>query len=113
MTKDNGWVQLSVLLTFNRLKSLSSEADVIIKALKKSDAGLVEISEDETKLRRSPANPLPEFNDEYKQELNERTVHLKGFPEDASLEDITQFCSQYGKVLSIEMRRTKEKKFKV
>lgn len=41
--KDDGWVTLKTLLTFNRLKSLSEEAEAIITALKKSSNDLLEV----------------------------------------------------------------------
>ena len=101
-------------MTFKRLNALSGDKEVIVKALRKSSSNLLEISECETKLRRNPEKPLPEINDEYTQELNERTLHLKGFPTDAKLDDIMEFCRQYGTVENIEMRRhMKSKTFKV
>ncbi|CAG2177502.1 unnamed protein product [Oppiella nova] len=111
--KDDGWVTFEILLTFKRLNALSGDKEVIVKALRKSSSNLLEISECETKLRRNPEKPLPEINDEYTQELNERTLHLKGFPTDAKLDDIMEFCRQYGTVENIEMRRhMKTKTFK-
>ena len=48
------WVDLSVLLTFKRLQSMSSDPSVIAAAILKSTEGLVEVSEDKLKLRRHP-----------------------------------------------------------
>lgn len=70
---DNGWVDLKVLLTFNRLSSLTTEPEVIIKALKKSENGVVEISEDEKKIRRSTDKPMPEFTEELRKGFMDRT----------------------------------------
>lgn len=53
---EGGWVELAVLLTFKRLKSMSDDASVIVAAVQKSSAGLVEVSEDKLKLRRHPDN---------------------------------------------------------
>ncbi|RWS04988.1 lupus La protein-like protein, partial [Dinothrombium tinctorium] len=110
--KDDGWVPFDVLLTFNRLKALTQSAAEIVDAFRKSKSDLIEISEDETKIRRNVAKPLPEMTEDYKKNLNLRTVHLKGFPSDANYDDIYEFCSLYGQVESLEMRRTKDKKFK-
>lgn len=41
--KDEGWVPLSVLLTFNRLKAMSEDSSVILKALSKSPNDLLEV----------------------------------------------------------------------
>lgn len=115
VTKDEGWVKLETLLTFNRLKQMSEDPKVIIAALRKADSGLLEISEDETKLRRSTDKPLKDLTEEEQKALNLRTVHFKGFPLDATLDDVRDFASQYGKVESVQMRKTRgdDKKFKV
>jgi len=44
IAKDDGWIPLSVLLTFNRLKAMSEDADAIIESVNKSAEGLVEVS---------------------------------------------------------------------
>lgn len=95
------------MLTFNRLKTLTGDKDEVIKCIKKSTSGLLELNENETKLRR--ITPMPEESEEYIKELNLRTLHLKGFPTDSVLDDIMQFCSKFGKVESIEMRRDRRK----
>jgi hypothetical protein len=57
---------------------------------------------------------VPEFTDEYKTALNERTVHVKGFPPDTQLDDVMNFCKQFGTIENIEMRKYfKTKQFKV
>lgn len=94
-------------MTFNRLKTLTGDKDEVIKCIKKSTSGLLELNENETKLRR--ITPMPEESEEYIKELNLRTLHLKGFPTDSVLDDIMQFCSKFGKVESIEMRRDRRK----
>jgi lupus La protein len=114
VAKEEGWVKLETLLTFNRLKALSDDAKVIVTALRKSASGLVDISEDEAKVRRSVDKPLLDLTDEQKKELELRIIHFKGFPADATLDQIRGFCSQYGNIESVEMRRLRgdEKKFK-
>ena len=47
-------------------------------ALKKSETGLMEVSEENEKIRRSPSNPLPENTDEAKKALQARTAYAKG-----------------------------------
>lgn len=41
--KDEGWIPLTVLLTFNRLKCLSEDHAVIMNALRKSTDDLLEV----------------------------------------------------------------------
>lgn len=117
IAKDDGWVEVSTLLTFKRLAALSEDSKVIVDAIEKSDEGLVQVSEDRTKLRRHPERPLPEQNEEVRKEIISRTAYCKGFPLDSTMNDLIEFFSQYEKVTNIVMRKyldkpTKEYKFK-
>uniref|UniRef100_A0A671P3V6 Lupus La protein-like n=1 Tax=Sinocyclocheilus anshuiensis TaxID=1608454 RepID=A0A671P3V6_9TELE len=73
---DDGWVTLETMLKFNRLKSLTSDPAVIVESLQKSKTGLLEISEDKTKIRRNPNKPLPENNEEYRDALKHKTIYM-------------------------------------
>jgi len=55
--RDSGWVRLDVLTKFNRLKILTTDFKVILEALKQSTANLLEIDEENNKIRR--AKPFP------------------------------------------------------
>lgn len=107
IAKDDGWVPLDVLLTFKRLKALSEDKKVIVDAISKSDTGLVEVSEDQEKLRRHPERPLPEMNEEVRKEIYTRTVYVKGFaPQDGTkMDELVEFFQPYEKVVNIVMRR--------
>uniref|UniRef100_A0A8C4MX77 Small RNA binding exonuclease protection factor La n=1 Tax=Equus asinus TaxID=9793 RepID=A0A8C4MX77_EQUAS len=109
---DEGWVPLEIMIKFNRLNRLTTDFNVIVEALSKSKAELMEISEDKTKIRRSPSKPLPEVTDEYKNDVKNRSVYIKGFPTDATLDDIKEWLEDKGQVLNIQMRRTLHKAFK-
>uniref|UniRef100_A0A1A9VZX2 Uncharacterized protein n=1 Tax=Glossina brevipalpis TaxID=37001 RepID=A0A1A9VZX2_9MUSC len=114
---EEGWVDLSVLLTFKRLAALSTDPAVIVNALMKSDEGLVEVSEDKNQLRRHPERPLPERNEERRKELMARTAYVKGFPVDSDMNTIVDYFNAYEKVVHIYMRKyldkpTKQYKFK-
>jgi hypothetical protein len=115
MAKDDGWVSIATLMTFNRMKSLTEDPAVVLKALRTPHPDLtdsIEISEDESKVRRKV--PFVDLTDEQVAELNNRTIHFKGISLDATLDEVRAFCSQYGKVVSVEMRRMREdRKFKV
>lgn len=102
-----GFVDLSVLTTFNRLKQLSTDYEEICEAVK--DSELVQVSEDKTKIKRKV--PLP-----VEDEPADRTVYVKGkFPEDSELDVLIAFFREYFPVNLVQMRRTrnKEKVFKV
>ncbi|XP_062972483.1 lupus La protein isoform X1 [Elgaria multicarinata webbii] len=109
---DDGWVTLDTIIKFNRLNRLTKDFDVIVGALRKSKSELMEVSEDKTKIRRSPNKPLPEVTEQYKNAVKIRSVYIKGFPLDASLDDIKEWLDSKGKVENIQMRRTLQKKFK-
>src|SRR5699024_7645928 len=94
-------------MTFNRLKSLTTDQEMVVKCIRNSTSGLVELNEDGSKLRRS--KPIAEYSEEYIKELNHRTLHLKGFPKDSKLDDIMAFCAEFGKVQSVQMRRNFKK----
>jgi len=109
--KENGWIAISTLLTFNRLKALTEEASVIADAFLNGNSELVELNEANDKLRR--LKPMPEVDDEFKQNYKLRAVHLKGFPkENTTLDELIEYCSQYGDVESVQMRRLEDKTFK-
>jgi lupus La protein len=80
VTKDEGWIPLSVLTTFKRLQSLSTDFKTIMNALKNSVSGLLELNETENKIRRHPKLPLPNSQAELELALRNRTVYVKGFP---------------------------------
>lgn len=117
MVENDGWVEIDVLLTFNRLKALTENRKEVVEAVRKAkiighEDSLLLLNEEETKVKR--AKPVVELTEEEEKELNDRTIHFKGIPQDATLEEIRAFCSQYGKVESVEMRRKREDRtFKV
>lgn len=93
-TKENeGWVELDTLLTFNRMKSLTTDKEIITNALKQSKNDIIEISEDNLKVRRNPQKPLPES---FKTEFLNRTVYVKGFPKDTTLDQLIEFFKPHG-----------------
>ncbi|XP_047544634.1 la protein homolog [Vanessa atalanta] len=109
---DDGWIPLEILGKFNRLAKLSTDSDVIANAMNKSTSGLIEVSEDNKKIRRNPEMPIPEMNEERRKELTGRTVYAKGFPLDASLDDILKYFKQFEEVENIIMRRYQDRQTK-
>lgn len=107
--KNDGWIPISTLTTFKRLAALSTDLKVIVDALDKSDEGLLEISEDREKVRRHPERPLPEKNEETRQEIISRTAYAKGFPKDMEMPDFIEFFKDYPKVSHIVIRKYLDK----
>lgn len=111
---EDGWVAISVLLTFNRLKAITEDPKVIADALEKATSGLVQISDDKEKLRRHPDNPLPEFNESRRKELSRRTAYAKGLPLDSKMDTLVEyFNSNFQKVENVVMRKYYDSKTKV
>jgi len=107
---DDGWITLETMLKFQRLKDISEDASVICEALLKSSAKLMEVSDDKTKIRRSPNKPLPELSEARRQEIMARTLYLKGFPnEGTTLDTILEFLKPLGKTDNIQMRNWHDK----
>lgn len=100
--KDDGWVKLSVLLTFQRLQQLTKDESRIVEALQQCKSNSIELDETKRQVRRK--NKLPDI-EAYKKELDLRTVHVSDFPTDYSFENLRTFCSQFGEVESVAMRR--------
>lgn len=90
-----GFISFEVLLTFNRLNSLTKDPKVLAEALAGSDK-LVLHSEG-LSVRRKDA--LPESI-----QTDEQTVYVKPVPEAASLEQLQAFFSGYGTVLAVWRR---------
>ncbi|KAK7154791.1 hypothetical protein R3I93_009671 [Phoxinus phoxinus] len=112
MQLDDGWVTLETMLKFNRLKTLTSEAAFIVEALEKSKSGLLEISEDKTKIRRNPTKPLPENSEEYRDSLKHKSIYMKGFPLETTLDEVKEWLADKGTVENIYMRKGALKTFK-
>lgn len=115
--KSDGWVTLTVLLTFKRLAQLSNDADTIVSALLRSGDDLLQISADRLSVRRNPARPLPEQNEQTRQQTIARTAYVKGFPLETEMSALIKFFDAYANVSNVIMRRyqdkpTKEFKFK-
>jgi hypothetical protein len=93
----DGFVQLPVLLTFNRLRSLTESAEVIASALE--DSSELELSGDRAAVRR--VKPLASEDDSDK-----RTTYVKGrFHADATLDELIEFFNKHGKATRVQMRR--------
>ena len=99
----DGAVPLSVLMTFNRLKKLSEDKDVILSALKKSE-NLILINEGE----KIKSKEIPTQDEK----IADRCVHLRGLPTSATLDDIIKYLKPYGDLQYVEMRRFKNREFK-
>lgn len=100
---EGGFVQLALLMTFNRLRALGCKRRGMLAAILKSSTTL-ELSEDCSGVRRRTplqldVNTVP------------LTIYAEGLPLTFSLDDLARFFAQYGKVGRLDMphhRETKE-----
>jgi lupus La protein len=110
LKKNDNCVKLSMLLTFARLAKLTKAEDVLIDALKDVESDLIEVDVANKVIRRK--KPIPD-KEEYEKELSLRTVHISGFPDSLSFDDLHKYCSKYGEIESLSMRQHfKTKQFK-
>ncbi|CAF0776413.1 unnamed protein product [Rotaria sp. Silwood1] len=107
ITKDEGWIPLSVLTTFKRLQSLTTDFTTIINALKKSISGLLQIDEPQNRIRRHPERTLPNSQAELELRLRNRTVYVKGFPktDDVTIDQLLNFFEKFGSIESVQMKK--------
>jgi len=105
---EGGWVNMETMFKFKRLADLSTDAKVIIAALKKSDSGLLEVSDEgeEQKLRRNPAQALPENNEETKKLNDAKTAYAKGYnKESTTMDELLEYYAEHEPaVVNIQMR---------
>ncbi len=107
VVKDDGWIPLSVLTTFKRLQSLTTDFKTIMNSLKKSLSGILQLNETENKIRRHPDRPLPNSQAELELTLRNRTVYVRGFPTtaDVTLDKLLDFFENYGSTDNIQMKK--------
>jgi len=100
-----GYVSLEIVASFARMKNLTTDLNVIIKALKNYKSPVIELSEDDKNIRR--INPLPEEDN-----LTKKSIYAKKFPTNYTLEQIQQFFQPFGHVASVRLRRALNRQFK-
>ena len=71
----------------------------------------MEVDEENQKIRRCPTLPVPEWNDQRKEELMNNTVYVKGFEKSkTTLDDLLAFFGQYENVLNVTKRLWEDRK---
>jgi len=108
-SNEDGWIEIDVMLKFQRLNKLSSDGDVILNALKKSEETLIEVDLENKKIRRNPEMPLPESEDDETKKL--KTVYVKGFEKtNTTLDDLLGFFGKYDNVIHVNRRTWVDRK---
>ncbi|VVC42019.1 Hypothetical protein CINCED_3A000629 [Cinara cedri] len=111
---DGGWVKISVLLTFKRLANISNDKVVVASAIKNASNSLLETDETNEKIRRKPDQVVPVADQEFLNEMIERSIYCKGFPKTATMDDLLEFAATFGdkNITKVTPRRLKTKEFK-
>ncbi|KAI5187382.1 lupus La protein [Nematocida sp. AWRm78] len=101
---NDGWVPLSVINSFSKIKTFSKTIDQLEEILKESE----KLKVVEGKIQR--VTPPPSF-DEHKGD--ERTLIIKNFPSEYTLEDVQNVLSPFSaRIARIAMRKDALKEFK-
>jgi len=100
---DEGYVPISVIATFSRMKKITEDLELVKEAVK--TATTLQVSPDGQSVKRLAA--LPEQDTSIT-----RTIYAKGFPDETgySIEDVESVFSKFGKILSTRIRKTKNDK---
>lgn len=88
-----GWISLetmlkvstdlypNIILIYSQFKRLgdmvNGDGKTIVSCLKGSDTKLIQVAEDESKIRRNPDMVVPAFDDNYKRLQKNRTCYVK------------------------------------
>ncbi|KAM4714127.1 la-related protein 7 [Anableps anableps] len=94
---DNGYVDISVLTSFSRMKKLTTDTKLIARALKNSS--IVQINLEGTKVRRQHPLGNPPSN------VDSRTVYVELLPKDVTHSWIERVFTKCGNVVYISIPR--------
>ncbi|XP_012554375.2 la-related protein 7 [Hydra vulgaris] len=98
ITDNDGYVDLKTMLKFNKLKTLTSDLSVLVKAVEISDS--LQLNNDKTKLKRKL--PLPVIEN-----VDQKTVYVEQFPNDIDHDWLKEIFSKCGTVEYISLPRHK------
>ncbi|KAG5184979.1 hypothetical protein JKP88DRAFT_262775 [Tribonema minus] len=104
---EDSLVPLTVLMTFNKLKSMTADEAVVLAAAKQSE--VLSVSEDGLRVGRGDGAT------ELRYDARPRTIYAKGFGYDCpdlSIEFVTDMFKVFGEVGYVYIRRTMDKKAK-
>uniref|UniRef100_A0A453BQF4 HTH La-type RNA-binding domain-containing protein n=3 Tax=Aegilops tauschii subsp. strangulata TaxID=200361 RepID=A0A453BQF4_AEGTS len=102
MNKDSeGYVPLSVISSWKKIKSLGATNQMLVKALRTSTKLIV--SDDGKKVRRRQP-----FTEKHKEELQSRMIIAENLPEDSSRNSLEKVFSVVGSVKNIKICHPQE-----
>jgi len=102
MGEGNGFVELSTILQFNRIRALRCRYPAqLVQAIRKSN--MLVLSEDKTRVQRDFAKMPREDVDP-----TPRTVYVEGLPLSFGIDDLAQFFARYGSVRLVQLPQHRE-----
>lgn len=104
--ENEGYIPISVFLTFKRMQTLDADASKIKDALK--DSKVIEVNNEN--LRKIETKEYTEYLN--LPDLSDRIIYIKGFDEDMGLDEIQGIIKKYFDPIKVTLRRDKFKKFK-
>ncbi len=99
-----GWIPVSAIVDFGRMKPLKVAVEELSELCK--DSEVVMFSEDKTMMKRKTAAPEEAAIDDA------ASVYFKGLPTDQTLDDLEEFFAGIAPFMCINMRRSRDKSFK-
>lgn len=109
-SENDGFIPLSVMMTFKRLKELNPKTEEIKEALKDSKTVEIEEKSGELMLRKIQTDEFKEYlNDK---ELSKRILYMKGFNNESTLDSIKEYLEKFCTPKRITMRRNESREFK-
>lgn len=94
---DDGWVPISVLLTFKMLKCITRDPAVIASAVRHAAVdSIVEVDDTDVKIRRKPEIAAPVVNRGLFKEIVQRSIYCSGFPRTATVDELLAFAETFG-----------------
>ncbi|VUZ54820.1 unnamed protein product [Hymenolepis diminuta] len=109
LNEHDGWLPFDILFKFKRLAQITTDIEVVKKALASST--LLEVSD--KGVRRDPSNPAPATLEEAMQKNIDRALYVKGFPLDMKLDDVISYLEKNcGETIDVFLKRGLNRKFK-
>lgn len=109
LKEHDGWLPFDILFKFKRLAQLTTDAEVVKKAL--ASSAFLEVSD--KGVRRDPSNPAPSTLEEAMQKNIDRALYVKGFPLDMTLDNVINYLEKNcGETIDVFLKRGLNRKFK-
>ncbi|KFD52534.1 hypothetical protein M513_06568, partial [Trichuris suis] len=112
LAKNDNWLNLDTLMTFGKVKTLSNDCkETVINALKSRESQIIEFNEEMMKIRRQPSLKPVSNTPEFWLSVAARSAVVSGFPKEATMDEVIDFCKKHANVDSVSFRKNKNNEF--